>query len=369
MDAKLGQHGVCVSLPEDIIFDVLSRLPAKPLCRFRCVSKGWRTLISDPAFVVAQKSRAAPLIVGVFRSGCPGQQKFELRVMDMDGSVLRVFKDVTTTLLLPTRLDLICVYRMLGGATIIDPAAGRVSTIGEHNPGTPMRLWHYSFGRETPSGAYKLLRTQESFNDDHDQLCEIATIDDSGAKPTWRQRLAPPFVTDGYSDRKATVIGTLYFMPHTRRESWNRIAAFDLESEKWTETINGPPMEPWKEGESWTIALAEFKATLSMIHTFRTRAYGYCTNIWVLIDSKKSIWVKQYTIQRPRNLLPVKVLDVLSDGKILLLNTFWRQDQTILSYRYIIQFYNPSTEAFTDIMEMAEEFCGTVAFYTGSLLS
>ncbi|GJM85107.1 hypothetical protein PR202_ga01530 [Eleusine coracana subsp. coracana] len=46
-------------LPEDIIFDVLSRLPVKPLCRFGCESKAWRALISDPAFAEAQSSRAA----------------------------------------------------------------------------------------------------------------------------------------------------------------------------------------------------------------------------------------------------------------------------------------------------------------------
>ncbi|CAN6216069.1 unnamed protein product, partial [Urochloa humidicola] len=62
------------------VFDVLSRLPAKPLCRFRCVSKGWRALISDEAFIAAQKSNAAPLLVGGFSSRCTGQEKLELRV-------------------------------------------------------------------------------------------------------------------------------------------------------------------------------------------------------------------------------------------------------------------------------------------------
>ncbi|CAN6244472.1 unnamed protein product [Urochloa humidicola] len=49
-----------ISLPEDIIFDVLSRLPVRTICRLRCVSKAWRALISDPAFA------AAPVVAGVF---------------------------------------------------------------------------------------------------------------------------------------------------------------------------------------------------------------------------------------------------------------------------------------------------------------
>ncbi|KAL4333002.1 hypothetical protein GQ457_07G042820 [Hibiscus cannabinus] len=38
-------------VPEDIIVEILSRLPVKSLCRFKCVSKAWRNLISDPQFV------------------------------------------------------------------------------------------------------------------------------------------------------------------------------------------------------------------------------------------------------------------------------------------------------------------------------
>ncbi|XP_062009191.1 putative F-box protein At3g24700 isoform X3 [Rosa rugosa] len=34
-----------------VIDDILSRLPAKSLLRFRCVCKAWRALISDPYFI------------------------------------------------------------------------------------------------------------------------------------------------------------------------------------------------------------------------------------------------------------------------------------------------------------------------------
>ncbi|CAL5086088.1 unnamed protein product [Urochloa decumbens] len=34
-------------LPDDLIVEILSRLPAKSLCRFLCVSKSWHALVSD----------------------------------------------------------------------------------------------------------------------------------------------------------------------------------------------------------------------------------------------------------------------------------------------------------------------------------
>jgi hypothetical protein len=65
-----GGGGGLLSLPEAIISEMLLSLPAKDLRRCRCVCKGWRALISDPAFHAARRScgRAGPLIVAVFGS-------------------------------------------------------------------------------------------------------------------------------------------------------------------------------------------------------------------------------------------------------------------------------------------------------------
>ena len=144
---------------------------------------------------------------------------------------------------------------------------------------------------------------------------------------------------------------------------WNRIAAFDLESEVWMETINGPSMG-WFEVEQkeWRIALMELKGTLCMVHNIQDPNYlGPYANIWRFIDYNKSVWVKAYMIRLPEECLYIKPLDVLDDGRILLLN--------MGCSRFILQFFNPSTKAFTDIMEMAEGFTGRMNFYTGSLLS
>ena len=48
---SLSEPTVSHSLPKDIIFDVLSRLPVKSVTRFKCVTKEWRSLISETIFI------------------------------------------------------------------------------------------------------------------------------------------------------------------------------------------------------------------------------------------------------------------------------------------------------------------------------
>uniref|UniRef100_A0A2N9J0M4 F-box domain-containing protein n=1 Tax=Fagus sylvatica TaxID=28930 RepID=A0A2N9J0M4_FAGSY len=38
-------------LPDDTVFDLLNRLPVKSIVRFRCVSKSWNSVVTDPIFI------------------------------------------------------------------------------------------------------------------------------------------------------------------------------------------------------------------------------------------------------------------------------------------------------------------------------
>ncbi|KAJ0789159.1 putative F-box domain-containing protein [Helianthus annuus] len=54
-----SQQRAKISFPEEIIEEILSRLPVKSILRFKSVSKPWRSLISNPSFTKLHSTRAA----------------------------------------------------------------------------------------------------------------------------------------------------------------------------------------------------------------------------------------------------------------------------------------------------------------------
>jgi F-box interacting protein len=208
--------------------------------------------------------------------------------------------------------------------------------------------------------------------------CEVATIMDGVAEPTWRQRPWGPFSKTIFSyEHKATVNGDLYFMlcdTYSASRGRDCIAAFNLKSEDWKpDKIKGPLWRHRNKDDKWSIALTELKGSLCMVHNVQYLAdlVGHYADIWLLKDPNRSVWVKKYKILMPERLLLFTwPLDVLIDGTLLLLNTFRKEGNNENCLRCILRFYKSRTKAFTDSMEMAEGFNGRImAFYTGSLQS
>jgi hypothetical protein len=64
MEEGSRQTVAAAVLPDDLIVEILARLPAKSLFRFSCVSRAWRALISDPA----NRRKFAQTLSGLFFS-------------------------------------------------------------------------------------------------------------------------------------------------------------------------------------------------------------------------------------------------------------------------------------------------------------
>ncbi|XP_071684986.1 F-box protein At1g67130-like [Lolium perenne] len=242
-------EATAVSLPTDIIFDILSRTPTKTVCRFRCVSKGWHGLISDQAFLAAHKLRHIdPLLVdtGFFR----GNKKRDLRLMDMDGNIVRVFEGIGGSGMFPTTsLDnLISVWdgscegvhhghESCESIRVVDPATGGVLFTSPGHEVIEDDFTEYykvfSIGRATPSGVYKVVRLNGG------DTCDVATLgDDTG----WRRKTWPRPVPTYRLDHgccPVTINGVMYFLIEGTSDL--TLQCFDLESERWKDdTIKGP---------------------------------------------------------------------------------------------------------------------------------
>ncbi|KAG1355431.1 F-box protein [Cocos nucifera] len=50
-------------IPDEIIFDILLRLPVKSIIRFKSVCKSWSSLTSDPSFLQAHARRSTPAVI------------------------------------------------------------------------------------------------------------------------------------------------------------------------------------------------------------------------------------------------------------------------------------------------------------------
>ncbi|XP_044504084.1 F-box/kelch-repeat protein At3g06240-like [Mangifera indica] len=55
---ELMKNTMSQNLPNEIVIDILSRLPVKSIVKFKCVSKPWRSLFSDPKFIELHLNRA-----------------------------------------------------------------------------------------------------------------------------------------------------------------------------------------------------------------------------------------------------------------------------------------------------------------------
>jgi F-box interacting protein len=302
------------------------------------VSKDWSALISDLTFVEAHKSRhAEPLIVVSYSQGnsriCCG-----LRLMDMDGNLVRVIKGTSASRLISTSADdLLCVTNdPYGGAHVIDPASGKFLLDYQH-------LTVFCFGRALPSGAFKVLSISYGL-----MVCEVLTL---GGDTTSRRSRLPPTIVDSTGSSPVVVNGVMYFSATSCMYDYT-LHRFDLESEEWKTTIEGPEITVGHDVLNMTtrIIMAELNGALciaqSEIDLTRTTNNEH-VNIWILTDPAKERWIKEYTIPMAASTYNYRPLRLTHDGGKLIFHCTNREGGEL-------QVYNPQTQTITSLWKLDE---------------
>ncbi|KAL1560907.1 F-box/kelch-repeat protein-like protein [Salvia divinorum] len=121
-----------MSLPEDVITEILSRTPATSLLRFKCVCKSWHKIITDPTFILKHHQTITRLpesevVMISRRSNATNRRVFSLLRSPADAS------DVVD-LDLPTFLN-----DMFGHVRLVGPCNGVVCLYGYYDN---IELWN-----------------------------------------------------------------------------------------------------------------------------------------------------------------------------------------------------------------------------------
>ncbi|CAM0902568.1 unnamed protein product [Alopecurus aequalis] len=361
-------------LPMDVLYDILLRLPAKPLCRLRVVCPSWRSLLRDPTFIAAHAARhpaPGPLVVVAME----GTDK-DVQLLDMSGNVVKRLKGAQQcrTDHMWTHHDLVFLKGEDGLHRVLDPATGATSVLPPR-PSRAARVTEmYVVGWAAAAGEYKALTigvTDQLQDQLEEQVCMVLTLGGNN-NGGWRERGSPPARVElRYGGEVAVVNGVAYFLMMTNcNGGWHDwIVAFDLELEAWRpDSIRGPmDLEEDPIRHSY-VKLVELNGHLVTSLLRKPSSDTYSVELWFLMDSHNNpLWSKQYTITLPTTRDCYKYIDndkplhVLGDGRILV----WIRDG---SGDYgVPRVYDPTTETFTD-GAATRGLRAVGGVYTGSLL-
>ncbi|KAI5010565.1 hypothetical protein ZWY2020_012702 [Hordeum vulgare] len=334
-------------LPQDVLRDVLLRLPAKTICRLRAVCRSWRSFLSDPLFIAAHKSKhPGPLIVSCI-CDLLGDGGGTINIMDLSGRVVRrMTTSIEDATLLCTRLDLICVTGKKNCHT-----SGHVVSTGEYKALRCVGVDGWSLGSEP-------------------MISEVITLGGGAGNrnASWRERPCPPCPVTSASKKSVVVNGVVYLLDFgSHRFTYNgdrvepcSVACFDLETEEWMGTFRGPVQVcNFVESANGMCSYSDLYRKLSLVNMngFLVMVHdplGCPLDLWFLIDIEKCLWDRKYSIAFQYENLFAQPLLVLEDGRIA------------IGASDLLRIYDIVSESYTEFQMAGSRL---FAIYTGNLLS
>ncbi|VYS60162.1 unnamed protein product [Arabidopsis thaliana] len=286
-------------IPEEMLIDILIRLPAKSLMRFKCVSKLWLSLITSRYFTNRFFKPSSPSCLFAYLVDRENQSKYLLlqsssssRHDHSDTSVSVIDQHSTIPImggyLVNAARGLLC-YRTGRRVKVCNPSTRQIVELPIMRSKT--NVWNW-FGHDPFHDEYKVLslfwevtKEQTVVRSEHQVLV-------LGVGASWRNTKShhtPHRPFHPYS-RGMTIDGVLYY---SARTDANRcvLMSFDLSSEEFN--LIELPFENW----SRTIHM-NYQGKVATCQYMRLASDGF-VDVCVLEDADKSQWSNKKTFVLP----------------------------------------------------------------------
>ncbi|XP_055827627.1 F-box protein CPR1-like [Solanum dulcamara] len=315
-------RAMTIHFPEVILMDILSRLPAQSLLRFKCVSKFWETLISEPYFKMKHLNRA---------KNDQDSQKFLTSQMCCKNGIVSMYCRPLSPVQLfqnaqkldcplsptPLRCTIHCCYDGLAVIEVLDNLDAEYSTLLLWNPSTREsivlpspefpgeRISCFGLGYDSTSGEYKILQIYQGCN----LPCEILALK-SGS---WRR-------TDKY--RRGSLLFAMKYLTFVHAafhwigisRNYAVVVSFSISNEVYGEI----PLPEEMSGLRDAIGITVLEGMLCA-HSISFHRRKHTIKLWVLkeYDIKES-WIPLLSIEDPSISLSIPKYR-FADGEVL----FW----------------------------------------------
>ncbi|KAH7837119.1 hypothetical protein Vadar_009875 [Vaccinium darrowii] len=299
--------------PMDVVVGILSRIPVKPLLRFRCVSKQFRAIIDSHAFIRLHLKRSMEtknhlsLIVpnNILCSVDLSKIKISLRSLDLD-SLGRVeelshpfeSKDSSITKVWGYCHGLVCLGNTKGDLVVWNPWTRKSQELPSIKIDFPDSLFlgkniSYGFGYDSVSDDYKVVRFVQLYNQPiADTFASEVKVYNMKSN-SWRSIQDFPYWFRDYQSRGVLIGSALHWV--VSRKPLSDIAKFIVAFDLAAEDYQLLPL-PEYFGEYSDMHLVELGGCLCTICTCK----GFPNDIWVMKDYRvNESWSKLFSVAPP----------------------------------------------------------------------
>ncbi|KAJ0770210.1 putative F-box domain-containing protein [Helianthus annuus] len=225
-----------ISIPIEIIEDILSRLPVESILRFRSVSKPWLSRISDPSFTKLHSTRSTRTALFISAYDHSTRQQHILSAASHGGPVshLLTINDISVYDIKEAQHmnGLVLITSAKSRAYVVNPSTRKFLLFPHPDPYIDDRdeFTHYSFVFDESTNEHKVFMIRELREPSRFEIIILSL-----STRSWRKIDAEPpigFSWDNMSflyNRRVCLNGVIHLM--FLDGLWPHILAFDLRTE------------------------------------------------------------------------------------------------------------------------------------------